>query len=219
MTVYFISGLGADRRVFSRLEMPSSITVKYIDWIEPLDKESLHDYCIRLAGQIQIDDDIVLVGLSFGGMVAIEMEKIVHPKHIIIISSIATRNELPFYFRIIRTLRLHRTISVSLMKRMAPIAHWYFNARTKKEKTMLQSYLQTVSSRYLKWSINEVLNWQNQHRPTQLFHIHGTADRTFPCRYTRADMLVKNGGHLMVYDKAKEVNEVLLNQLVKIVDS
>ena len=213
MTVYFISGLGADRRVFSRLEMPVSITVKYIDWIEPLEKESLHQYCVRLSEQIQGEDDTVLVGLSFGGMVAIEMENIVHPKQIIIISSIATRDELPYYFRVIRTLRLHKAISVALMKRMVPIAHWYFNARTKKEKTMLQSYLQTVSSRYLRWSINEVLNWKNQHRPPNLFHIHGTADRTFPFRYTHADVLVKDGGHLMVYDKAKEVNEIIKRRL------
>src|SRR5690349_11479725 len=126
MTVYFISGLGADRRVFSRLELPSSITVKYIDWIEPNDKASLHDYCKRLSTQIDRNDDVVLVGLSFGGMVAIEMEKIVHPKKIILISSIVTRDELPSHFRMIGMLGLHRVVPVWLMKKMAPLAHWYF---------------------------------------------------------------------------------------------
>jgi pimeloyl-ACP methyl ester carboxylesterase len=216
MTIYFISGLGADRRVFSRLELPLTITVKNIDWIEPMDKESLHDYCKRLSVQIDLNDDIVLVGLSFGGMVAIEMEKMVHPKKIILVSSIATRDELPVHFRIVRMLGLHRIVSASVMRRMAPLAHWYFNARTRKEKSMLQTFLQTVSSRYLKWSINEVLHWNNRVRPKNLFHIHGTADRTFPYKHTHADALIKNGGHLMVYDKAKEVNAILLSQLEKI---
>jgi hypothetical protein len=42
MKVYFISGLGADERVFQRLELPG-IEQVHLGWISPTKKKSLKD--------------------------------------------------------------------------------------------------------------------------------------------------------------------------------
>jgi pimeloyl-ACP methyl ester carboxylesterase len=218
LTVYFISGLGADRRIFARLSLPPYIRIRHIEWIEPLRKESLSDYCRRLAAQVDAEDRFVLAGLSFGGMVAIELSRILQPKLVILISSIATRKELPLHFKLIRLLKLHRITPVSLMKFPRPFIYWFFNVRTKAEKIMLQSFLETVSGRYLKWSINAVVNWKSDQRPGNLFHIHGSADRIFPYEKTHADVRVENGGHLMVYDKAGEISKILSERLKLVIE-
>jgi pimeloyl-ACP methyl ester carboxylesterase len=213
LTVYFISGLGADRRIFARLKLPPEIRIKYIDWIEPLKKESLIAYCKRLAVQVDAKDDFVLAGLSFGGMVAIELSRMLQPRLIILISSIATRNELPLHFRLVRNLKLNRITPAWLMKLPRPFIYWIFNARTKGERLMLRSFLENVSNPYLKWSINEVVNWENEQRPVNLFHIHGSSDRIFPYKNIHADVRIEDGGHLMVYDKAGEISKILSEKL------
>jgi hypothetical protein len=38
--VYFISGLGADRRVFSNLELPN-VEVIHIDWVKPSEEDTV----------------------------------------------------------------------------------------------------------------------------------------------------------------------------------
>jgi hypothetical protein len=47
MKIYLISGLGYDCRIFQNIDF-DNFKVEYINWIEPLLGESLHDYSIRL---------------------------------------------------------------------------------------------------------------------------------------------------------------------------
>ncbi|HEY0434517.1 MAG TPA: hypothetical protein VGC95_11625, partial [Chitinophagaceae bacterium] len=79
MKAYFISGLGADRRAFYRIQMPSSIQIVHLDWIDPLPKESLNDYALRFSKLIDRHEEFILVGLSFGGMLAVELGKFLQP--------------------------------------------------------------------------------------------------------------------------------------------
>jgi len=201
--------LGADRRIFSRLELLPDIVIRHIEWIEPARHESLQDYCKRLAAQVDTKDEFIFAGLSFGGLVALELQKILPAKGVILISTIATRNELPLKYRIIGSLKLHLLAPAVLMKSMKPVAYWIFNARTKKEKELLSQYLDAVSPLYLKWSLDKVLTWENDQKPSHTRHIHGTADRIFPYRLIHADKMINGGGHLMVYDRAKEVSAVI----------
>ncbi|HLG39082.1 MAG TPA: hypothetical protein VI461_05410, partial [Chitinophagaceae bacterium] len=64
--VYFISGLGGDKRVFSFLDLSFCEPV-FIEWIKPLKKESLESYALRLRNQIP-EKNPVIVGVSLGGM-------------------------------------------------------------------------------------------------------------------------------------------------------
>ena len=87
--VYFISGLGADERVFQFLDL-SKIEHQFIQWNEPQKKESLSSYCKKLTEQIDLKQEIILIGISFGGIIAQEISKIIECKKVIIISSVKT---------------------------------------------------------------------------------------------------------------------------------
>ena len=96
--VYFISGIGADKRVFSFLDLSFCEPV-YVDWIEPLKQESLESYALRLRKEIR-ESHPTVVGISFGGMLATEMAKADANLKAIIISSNKTADEFPSYLRI-----------------------------------------------------------------------------------------------------------------------
>ena len=98
-TIYCISGLGADDRAFSKLEI-NNYSLKVIPWLEPHKKETIQHYAKRMRAGIDSDNPI-LMGLSFGGMVCIEIAKQIPVQKIIIISSIKSFLELPQWMKTI----------------------------------------------------------------------------------------------------------------------
>ncbi|EMS87993.1 hypothetical protein LEP1GSC074_1850 [Leptospira noguchii str. Hook] len=67
---------------------------------------NLSKYSKRLLSQIDTKNEIILIGVSFGGIVALEISKHISVKQIIIISSIKSVSEKPILYRLFGTLRL-----------------------------------------------------------------------------------------------------------------
>lgn len=213
MTVYFISGQGADEKLFENLVLPPSLAIKYVQWIGPLKKETFADYTKRLSQQIDTTNNCILVGVSFGGIVAVELNKILRPKLTIIISSIGTNREHPPHFRFFNLFNLQKLIPGSWYKWYNPFVNWYFGAKTKREKELLRYYMKTATKNYMKWSTNEILKWKNETKPNDVLHIHGTSDRIFLHQYTHADIKIKNGTHLMIHNRAEEISKILAEKI------
>lgn len=157
--------------------------------------------------------DFVLVGMSLGGIVAVELNKIIQPRQTIIISSMATKDEIRPLFKFFRFTGLYKIVPAGFYKWYSPFLDWYFGAETKREKELLRYYAKTISKNYMKWAVNEILNWKNEFRPGNLFHIHGTADRVLPIKYTHANVKIKNGTHMMVHNRAEEISKILSDKL------
>jgi pimeloyl-ACP methyl ester carboxylesterase len=206
--VYFISGLGADKRAFYKIKLPPGYQAVFLDWIVPLAGESFPDYAKRFSRSIKQDEEFVLIGLSFGGMLASEIAKIVSPKKLIIISSLSSYKELPWYFKLAGKLGIHRIISPSLYKQ-ATIMNRFMGAGNKEMKSIVYSYVNNIDPAFIRWSLNAIVHWSHTERLSKLVHIHGSNDHLLPCKYVKADYAIKNGGHLMVMNKAEEVNSIL----------
>lgn len=208
MNVYFISGLGADERAFQRINLPDWFVVHHIAWKLPLDQESMQAYARRMAEDIDTSQPFSLVGLSFGGMIAVEMNSFLKPERTILISSDYTPRHLPFYVQWIRHTRLHRVVPPSWLKGLPGPAHWFFGTETKAEKILLNQFLHDADDRFLHWAINAVLTWKNHSPPPNCIRIHGDKDKVLT-HYRSAHAIVRGGGHFMVLTKAKEVSSLL----------
>jgi pimeloyl-ACP methyl ester carboxylesterase len=199
--------------MFQKLQLPVSLSVIHLDWIDPLYGETLPDYSRRIAGGINTSDDFVLVGLSFGGMIATEISQIVQPKQTIIISSAGSRRELPWFFRLAGILKLDLLLSPSFLKRPNFFTYWIFGAKTKGERLLLDQILKDTSPSFLKWSIRSILSWDRREKPTGIFHIHGLKDKILPVQYVKADIIVPAGRHLMVYSLAETISRLITERL------
>ncbi len=96
MKIYCISGLGADKRAYQLLQLNHEMV--HLEWITPKKNEPLIEYCFRLGTAINTNEPFGIMGLSFGGLVAIELSKIFNPSFTILLSSIETCQELPLVF-------------------------------------------------------------------------------------------------------------------------
>ncbi len=205
--IYIFSGLGADERVFQNLDF-SPYTPVFIHWVKTKPKETIEHYAAQLAKQIWIHKPI-LIGLSFGGIIAIEVAKILGAEKLILIASAKTRSEIPLYYRMAGNLNLHRLLPSRFLKRPGFIGNWFFSVQTKDEKKMLADILKGTDPEFLKWAINQIVKWKNQTIPQNTHHIHGTADRIIPFRFVQADFKIANGGHLMTVNKSAEITQLI----------
>ena len=205
--IYIFSGLGVDQRVFDKIDF-GNLDVEFIDWIEPLKNESLSDYAKRIS-QSLTDSNPTLIGLSFGGMIAVEISKILQTKKIILIASAKTRNELPKIYQLAGKLKFNKIIPNSLFKNQNFFTNWFFGLETKSGKQLLKKILEDTNPNFLSWAINEILNWKNEVQPKDCFHIHGNKDRIIPIQNVKADFVIENGGHFMTVNKAEEIQLII----------
>ena len=214
MHVYCISGFGADERVFSKLEI-YNVEVHFIQWLIPLKKETLQNYAGRMAEQIHHDEPI-LIGLSFGGMMAIEIAKQIPLKAVVIISSIKSFLEMPSWMRIAGATGIYQILPLRSFKVIEPLENYNLGLETEEEKALVSSYRQNVHPDYTRWAIHIILTWRNSWRPQNIYHIHGKKDRIFPIRRVKADIIIPGGGHMMILNRSAEISleiQKILKQL------
>jgi pimeloyl-ACP methyl ester carboxylesterase len=215
--LYCISGLGADERVFSKLHI-DGYELKPVRWLQPLQGEQLTSYAERLTEQVEEKDPVIL-GLSFGGMMAIEIAKLKKVSKIILISSIKTTSELPAWMSIagktnaFKLLPSRQISSIKALKALRPIQNYFLGAKTEEEKRIANEYRDHVDPVYLKWAIGQVLKWNNDSIPTNLVHIHGSNDHIFPVKKIKDAHIVPGGGHFMVMDKPREIEKIIRQEL------
>ncbi|WP_157986286.1 alpha/beta hydrolase [Chitinophaga alhagiae] len=211
--IYLISGLGADERVFSRLEFPAGYETHFLPWIQPLTPgEPIGEYAARMARRI-LHPNPVLLGLSFGGMMSIEMARHIPVERVILLSSVKQKQELPPYYNGLARLLLRQLPDRILFRRRQYIVRLFMQSKTEEELALLRDYMQKKDYTYMRWALNAILQWQNEWVPHHCVHIHGSADRPFPRRYVNPTHTIVNGGHFMVMNRAAEISRILEREL------
>ncbi|MDQ4141836.1 MAG: alpha/beta hydrolase [Bacteroidota bacterium] len=215
--LYFIPGLGADARMFQLLQINASrFKVVILEWLPSFKNESLVRYAKRMADQIQINNQpILLVGVSFGGMIAVEISKILQPARTILISSIKTSHELPDYLRFLGQLGIHQYLPLHWVKKLPWFYNWVFGAKTHTEKNILHVIIQDTDIPFVKWAFTAIVNWQNHERMANLIHLHGNQDKIFPLSYIKYPV-VYEGEHLIILGKADKLSSFITQEANRI---
>ena len=206
--IYCISGLGADERVFRNLKIPGAKLV-YLPWAQYDKHDEMSCYAQKMAYQIKEENPIVL-GVSFGGMLATEM-KILNPhQKTIIISSAKTNKELPHLSGILRFIIKTNIIPYGrIAKSPNKYSFRMFGAENEEEKELFADILRSTDLGFIKWATKTMLDWRNDITPDGIFHIHGTADRLINPAQVHPTRWVDGGSHFMIYNRAAEVSRLI----------
>jgi len=215
MNVYFISGLGADRFIFNKIQLPHGFTKLHLDWIRPQPDEKLEQYAERLSSSIEKDHPFALVGLSFGGMLAMEIARILPAALVVLISSIPSSRCLPPYYKFAGKFDLQRWVPISLLK-SASLLKRLFTVETSEEKKYLRKAIRETDPGFIRWSLGAIVHWRYMPPDANYISIHGTADRLLPIRYTAATHVIRGGGHLMILTRSNDINHILNAELKKL---
>ena len=206
-TIYCISGLGADERAFSNLKI-EGYQLKVIQWLEPLNRETLYRYAKRMREAIDTENPI-LMGLSFGGMVCIEIAKQIPVSKIIIISSIKSSLELPTWMKTVAWLKLNKILPVGSSKLTEPFQNRFLGISTPEEKNIVSISRKNANKKYVTWAVKQAINWKNDWQHPQIYHIHGDNDKMFPINKLKPTYTLKDAGHFMIMNRAAEVSDCI----------
>lgn len=213
--VFLIAGLGADKRLFKNIRIPSIYEVVHTDWLEPKLNDTLVTYAQSIINQYNIIDEDIAVGVSLGGIISIEIAKRVNLTKVILISSIKTDSEAPYYFKIFRKLPVYKLTSGELFNKLGFGIRLIFGSMSKEDQAVFKSMLAQSSPIFLKWAMGAVLNWRSNVIPPNLYHIIGDKDLVFPYKNIKnPTAVIKGGTHIMVFDRAAEINALLAEILI-----
>ena len=210
--VYFIPGLGANKHLFEKLVLKNIESV-YLEYFKPQPHENIEHYAMRMREKIT-EPEPVIAGVSFGALMANEIALQIPVRKLIIISSIKNYSEKPLRYKMIEVSNLQNLVSVSMLKNLKSIAHIFFGTKTSDEIKLLNALIDNADPEIVSWSINAFIKWKRKSVPSNCIHIHGSADRVFPIDDVKANHIIENGTHLMIYSKAAEVSE-LLNSIIQ----
>lgn len=218
MHIYLLPGLGNTPEIFENLNIKGD-SIHYMKWIEPLDnKETYDSYCKRLTTQIKHDEDVVLIGFSFGGITVQQIATFRKIEKVIILSSLKSDKEKGAFFNFMKHIPIYKMHNLKMAKATAPIWRGYFGLPIEFEDKWFNMMAQH-SVLYFKWSVNKIVNWTKAEDPT-VYHIHGDQDRIFETKYlnkTNRTFIIKGATHLMPVYWAKEVSDIL-NDILKPVE-
>lgn len=208
--VYLLPGQGADGVLFSRLHLDHCDTF-HIRYPVPLKNETFNAYAHRLAQQIDTTQPFYLVGVSFGGMNAVEMTKFLKPQKVILLSSVKCRKELPFRYKFQKVLPLYKLFPGKFYIRTTQMARYVVEPDCRPYDSLFRAMIMRKDPMFIKRSIGMIVNWDNATVPSNVVHIHGKRDHTLPARRIKNAWFLKEGSHMMVYTRADDIS-LLINQ-------
>ena len=203
---YLIPGLGADERVFQFLRLPG--TAHVLHWLAPnTPAEPLPRYAARLAQAVPPKQPCWLVGVSFGGVLALEIAQLRPLARVVLISSFAGPHELPWLGRLARATGLYRLLPPQLLPRLPGLASWFFGVRTRRDRHLLRQILRDTDPAFTRWAIDSLLQWPGRPEAPAV-RIHGTHDRLLPHGAPHSRYCLP-GGHLIIVSRAAEISRIL----------
>ncbi len=210
ISVYFVPGLATGTRIFENIKLPENIfEIHFLEWLIPESyNESLEHYAKRMSKNITHQNPI-LIGVSFGGILAQEISKIIPVKKIILISSIKHQNEMPKRLNWTFKTRFYKLFPSKTISKFNKDSKYFINDSIKKKAQLIDKYFQAKDEKYLNWAIFNVLNWKQNIYFENLIHIHGSDDQIFPIKYIQNCIVIEGGKHEMILTKSKKINIIL----------
>jgi len=211
LPILLLSGMGADGRLFAP-QQAAFPNLRVPAWIDPLRGESLRSYATRFARRVDPARPCLVGGASFGGIVALEMAPHLQARACVLIASVRSPDELPWGWR---ALRLAAAFSPEQLGTAAGLVARFLASSLPAETRQRLQRLARPKAAFVRWASWAVSQWwpSPAARRLQVFHIHGALDQTLPVRYTRPDVVVPRGGHLLPLTHAAEVNRFLRESL------
>jgi esterase/lipase len=212
--VYFVPGLAAGKEIFKHIELDNDKYIVHIlEWLIPTKKESLQSYAERFSKQV-IHEHSVLIGVSFGGVIAQEMSLFLKLKKLIIISSVKTKFEIPKRLQYAKKTKAYKLVPTRLVLSATDLTKFSIGPKSKKRLALYQEYLSVRNKEYLDWAIEQMVCWDREVELPNVNHIHGERDAVFPIKNIQNCILIEKGTHVMIMYKAKAVTE----EIVKIIE-
>ncbi|WP_298758486.1 alpha/beta hydrolase [uncultured Psychroserpens sp.] len=207
--IYLMPGMAANPTIFEHIKLPEEqFEIHWLEWMIPHKKESLESYAKRMIANIK-HENVVLLGVSFGGILVQEMSKYMSLRKLFVVSSVKSKHELPKRMKLMKYTKAYKLLPTQLVGNIDFLAKYAFGETITKRIELYKKYLSVSDKQYLDWAIENVIEWNQEAPNEKAIYIHGDKDAVFPHSCAGDCIVVKGGSHIMVINKYKWFNENL----------
>jgi hypothetical protein len=207
--VYLMPGMAANPSIFEYIHLPEDrYKIHWLEWQIPKKNESFRAYAKRMCLFIEFEQ-VVLLGVSFGGMLVQEMSKYLTVKKLIVVSSVKSFHELPKRLKLLKYTKAYKILPTQWVANIDLLAKYAFGETIKKRVDLYKKYLSVTDKMYLDWAIEQIVCWEQDKPIPGAIYIHGDKDLVFPNSCEGNCIVIKGGTHIMILNKYKWFNENL----------
>jgi pimeloyl-ACP methyl ester carboxylesterase len=208
LNYYLIPGMGADKRLFQNFHLPKG-RVHHLDWIKHGNSSNLAEYASLMADRITTKRNIV-IGSSMGGMVTVEIAKIIKPLGAVLVSAPSGRHEFPQSLKSLSKLRLHRALNPKQVMKVSKLCDLFMGFKSREQRAMFYDMLENNGADFLHFSVGAVLEWSNTTPPPVPFiQILGSNDKLFNQSKIRNAIMLDGSGHFTAFERGAEVSKII----------
>ncbi len=218
--------LGLNSKIFEPQVRFFGGAVVQPNWIEPREGESIHDYNVRWVRTFQPlpgdDTPLVLGGLSFGSLFALEMAGLLKPRAVVLIAGCRTPADLPRRVRLFD--RLLQCLPSHVAERFVTLVTNAFILREQLDDVnaaMVRRVARDYSLPLLRWGLHQVVQSErcdlvDAGAMPPVYRIHGRRDWMLPMRGRGdVDHVIPDGRHLINLTHPRSVNRFILGLMDK----
>lgn len=183
-----LPGMGADSNMYPQSQYGHLAGVKFVDWPPYQGEKTIQAVARRIIDEYHITGDVVIGGSSLGGMVAVEIAKMVALKTVILIGSTTHPNALnPVLMK------------MSGFAHLAHVDHlqWLAGKINRSGRNLFLSMFQRTNGEFMKAMAQAICTWRGiDGYRCRVCHIHGAKDRVIlPPPWPAT--IVPSAGHLL----------------------
>lgn len=192
--IYLFPGMGATSKMYQGAwsEIRPSA---FVEWPSYQGEKSLKALAVRLVAQYGIQDNDILIGSSMGGMVALEISKIVHVSKVLLVGSAINPSEVSPYLRFISPF-----IDIAPIKIIQKLASRFDNIVLRMFASSEAVFVREMCKAIGAWS-----GYKGD--LTNVIRIHGERDKIIRC--PRDCYRIKNGGHLIALTHSRACVDIV----------
>ena len=207
--IYLIPGQGSDERLFKNISI-NNYETRTIKFDIPEKRATMNSYAEQLSSQIDTTKRYSIVGVSLGGMLAIEMAKQMQPEEVILIASAKTKNEIPGLYKFFRKFPIHLLFGGRFYKFWTIALQPLYEPMPKEDQRMWRDMMRQKHPKFMKRAVRCIIEWNNEEvGDINVLHIHGTKDKTLPIKNIVKPVVIEEGTHVMTLTKGDEISAVI----------
>jgi len=214
LKIYGISGLAADEKMFAKLSFHPPNELAILPWEPSSRDQTLQEYASKFVKRIDQSQPVVLLGLSFGGMLISEICDRIPVTKAILISSAPSNQFIPKWLKIVPNF----LITPGLLRTAYRLTPWFvfdyfFGSRNEEGKKLIRHYLKNMNFRNVSNHVRMISNWSRKETPSSVVRIHAMDDRLLSFEKSGTQYVLERGGHFAILSESERISEIINHEL------